>query len=106
MLHRNHLIFSPIADLQQTISRVAVLGGSGASYISAVAKTQAQVYLTADCKFHQFQDSRDRGLILVDAGHYATERPACHRLVQRFMSLNLEWVKLSVKDEDFRQFFA
>lgn len=101
-----HLIFSPTADLQQTISRVAVLGGSGASYISAVAKTQAQVYLTADCKFHQFQDSRDRGLILVDAGHYATERPACHRLVQRFMSLNLEWVKLSAKDEDFRLFFA
>jgi putative NIF3 family GTP cyclohydrolase 1 type 2 len=96
------LIFSPTADLQQNISRVAVLGGSGASYISAVVKTQAQVYLTSDCKFHQFQESRDRHLILIDAGHYATERPACDRLVQKFMSLNLDWVKLSQKDEDFR----
>jgi dinuclear metal center YbgI/SA1388 family protein len=96
------LLFSPTADLYHQISRVAVLGGSGASFISAVAKTQAQVYLTADCKFHQFQESRDRHLILIDAGHYATERPACDRLVQKFQSLNLDWVSLSQKDEDFR----
>ncbi|MBD2361104.1 Nif3-like dinuclear metal center hexameric protein [Anabaena minutissima FACHB-250] len=99
------LIFSPSADLQQVISRVAVLGGSGASYISAVVKTGAQAYLTSDCKFHQFQESRDRHLILIDAGHYATERPACDRLAQKFQSLNLDWVQLSTKDEDFRQFF-
>ncbi|QKQ74794.1 Nif3-like dinuclear metal center hexameric protein [Nostoc sp. TCL240-02] len=101
-----NLIFSPTADLQQIISRVAVLGGSGAGYISAVAKTGAQAYLTSDCKFHQFQESRDLNLILIDAGHYATERPACDRLVQKFQSLNLDWVQLSQKDEDFRQFFA
>ncbi|MBD2297390.1 Nif3-like dinuclear metal center hexameric protein [Nostoc sp. FACHB-87] len=100
------LIFSPTADLQQKISRVAVLGGSGASFISAVVKTGAQVYLTSDCKFHQFQESRDRGLILVDAGHYATERPACDRLSQKFISLNLDWVQLSQQDEDFREFFT
>jgi len=100
-----NLIISPTADLHQEISRVAVLGGSGASYISAVVKTHAQAYLTSDCKFHQFQESRDRGLILIDAGHYATERPACDRLVQKFQSLNLDWVQLSHQDEDFRQFF-
>jgi dinuclear metal center YbgI/SA1388 family protein len=106
------VIFSPTSDLQQTISRVAVLGGSGASYISAVVKTGATAYLTSDCKFHQFQESRDaygglglRNLILIDAGHYATERPACLRLVQKFQALNLDWVQLSQKDEDFRQFF-
>ncbi|MBK1986521.1 Nif3-like dinuclear metal center hexameric protein [Sphaerospermopsis aphanizomenoides BCCUSP55] len=98
------LIFSPTADLQQKISRVAVLGGSGAGFISAVVKTNAQVYVTADCKFHQFQESRDQGLILIDVGHYASERPSCDRLAQKFQSLNLDWVQLSQKDEDFRQF--
>ncbi|MBW4684120.1 MAG: Nif3-like dinuclear metal center hexameric protein [Komarekiella atlantica HA4396-MV6] len=101
-----NLIFSPTTDLQQPISRVAVLGGSGASFISAVVKTGAQAYLTSDCKFHQFQESRDRSLILIDAGHYATERPACDRLVQKFGFLNLDSVQLSHKDEDFRQFFT
>ncbi|MFB2879755.1 Nif3-like dinuclear metal center hexameric protein [Floridanema aerugineum] len=100
------LIFSPSVDLQQNISKVAVLGGSGASYISAVVKTGAQVYLTSDCKFHQFQEARDRNLILIDAGHYATERPACDRLVQKFQNLGVEWVKLSEKDEDFRWFYG
>ncbi len=100
-----NLIYSPAADLEQQIDKVAVLGGSGASFISAVVKTGAQAYLTSDCKFHQFQESRDRDLILIDAGHYATERPACDRLVEKFRALNLDWVQLSQQDEDFRWFY-
>ncbi|MCL1469834.1 Nif3-like dinuclear metal center hexameric protein [Argonema antarcticum] len=100
------LIFSPTEDLEKTIDKVAVLGGSGASFISAVVKTGAQAYLTSDCKFHQFQEARDRNLILIDAGHYATERPACDRLVEKFKNLGVEWVKLSDKDEDFRRFYG
>ncbi|HEY9878643.1 MAG TPA: Nif3-like dinuclear metal center hexameric protein [Leptolyngbyaceae cyanobacterium] len=101
-----NLLYSPSADLTQSIYRVAVLGGSGASFIKDVAKTQAQVYLTSDCKFHQFQESRDRNLILIDAGHYATERPACRVLVNKMQQLNLQWVSLSTQDEDFRQFYG
>lgn len=103
-LNPPHLLVSPLVDRQQRIDRVAVLGGSGASFIPAVAATGAQVYLTADCKFHQFQESRDRGLILVDAGHYATERPACARLVEMFRQHGVAWAKLSQQDEDFRVF--
>ncbi|MGC1308497.1 MAG: Nif3-like dinuclear metal center hexameric protein [Phormidesmis sp.] len=104
MLTPPKLLYSPTANLQQPIRRVAVLGGSGASYISQVEKTGAQAYLTADCKFHQFQESRDRGIVLIDAGHYATERPACAGLVDWFRSRGADWAQLSKKDEDFRQF--
>lgn len=100
------LLYSPMADLQMPIERVAVLGGSGASYISSVQKTGAQAYLTADCKFHQFQESRDQGLVLIDAGHYATERPACSLLVDWIKQQGVEWAQLSEKDEDFRQFWS
>jgi len=100
------LIFSPTNDLEQIINSVAVLGGSGASFISDVVKTGAQAYLTSDCKFHQFQESRDRGLVLIDAGHYATERPACAQLVTKLRALDVDWVQLSQKDEDFRQFYS
>ena len=104
LLSPHKLLYSPAADLQQSIDRVAVLGGSGAGYLAAVSKTGAQVYLTADCKFHQFQESRDRGIVLVDAGHYATERPACDRLVGWLKDNGVQWAQLSDKDEDFRQF--
>lgn len=98
------LLYSPAADLQSSIQRLAVLGGSGASFLGAVAKTQAQAYLTADCKFHQFQEARDRGVILIDAGHYATERPACAAWVNWVKDQGVAWAKLSQRDEDFRQF--
>jgi len=98
------LIISPEADLDRMIHKVAVLGGSGTSFLGDVSQQQAEVFLTSDCKFHQFQESRDQGLVLVDAGHYATERPACARLVEIFASLGVESVSLSDRDEDFRQF--
>lgn len=101
-----NLIFSPTANLNISVEKVAVLGGSGAGFIQSVSKTGATVYLTSDCKFHQFQESRDAGIILVDAGHYATERPACEALAAKFDSVNLDFVKLSVQDEDFRQFHS
>ena len=100
------LIYSPEADLRQSIQRLAVLGGSGASFLDDVVKTGAQAYLTSDCKFHQFQEARDRGLIMIDAGHYATERPACMRLVDKLKQLGADWAQLSDCDEDFRQFLG
>lgn len=98
------LIYSPATNFNQTVTKVAVLGGSGASFLGDVAQTGAQAYLTADCKFHQFQEARDRNLVLIDAGHYATERPACARLAQILQQQGAEWVQLSQQDEDFRQF--
>lgn len=98
------LIYSPTASLSQEIRRVAVLGGSGASFLGAVAKTGAEAYLTADCKFHQFQESRDRNIILIDAGHYATERPACAQWVNWVRQIGAAEAHLSQCDEDFRQF--
>ncbi|MFH7244101.1 MAG: Nif3-like dinuclear metal center hexameric protein [Spirulina sp.] len=100
------LIYSPAADLRQPIQRLAVLGGSGASFLGAVAKTGAQAYLTADCKFHQFQEARDRQVVLIDAGHYATERPACAALADWVQGQGADWVALSQRDEDFRQFLG
>lgn len=105
ILNPPEIIHSPVANLQQTIQKLAVLGGSGASFISDVVQTGAQAYLTSDCKFHQFQESRAQRLILIDAGHYATERPACKHLVEKFRTIGVEWVQLSTNDEDFRMFY-
>lgn len=103
-LAQPQLLVSPTANPAQPIERLAVLGGSGASFLSDVARSGAQAYLTADCKFHQFQEARDLNLVLIDAGHYATERPACARLVERLQRQGVAWVGLSQQDEDFRQF--
>ncbi|NJK40246.1 MAG: Nif3-like dinuclear metal center hexameric protein [Acaryochloridaceae cyanobacterium SU_2_1] len=105
ILNPPQLLISPGVDQGQLIQRMAVLGGSGAAYIEAVSQRGAQAYLTSDCKFHQFQESRDRHLILIDAGHYATERPACKRLVEQFQAWGVASASLSQQDEDFRNFW-
>lgn len=57
----------------ETVRRVALCGGSGAEFIPAAIASGAQVYLTADLKYHDFQ--RGTGVItLVDGGHFETER--------------------------------
>ena len=56
-----------------TITRVALCGGSGASFIGDALAAKADIYITADLKYHDFQRAEGR-IILVDAGHYETEQ--------------------------------
>ncbi|MBF2099380.1 MAG: Nif3-like dinuclear metal center hexameric protein, partial [Gloeomargaritaceae cyanobacterium C42_A2020_066] len=96
------LLHAPLGAAAALVNRVAVLGGSGAGFVAAAGRAGAQVYVTADAKFHQFQEAQDWGVVLVDAGHYGTERPACGRWVDKLTERGVEWVALSQTDEDFR----
>ena len=55
------------------IKRVAICGGSGAQFIPDAIAAGADLYLTADLKYHDFQRAEGR-IVLVDAGHYETEQ--------------------------------
>ena len=54
-----------------TVERVAICSGSGGSLIESAEAAGADVYLSADFKYHDFVDA-DR-MIVVDAGHFETE---------------------------------
>jgi len=55
------------------ISRVAVCTGSGAFLIPEAIKIHADIFLTADLKYHDFFEA-NKQLILADIGHYESER--------------------------------
>ncbi len=61
-------------DLEKEISKVAVCGGSGASFIYDAYLKGADVYITGDVKYHDSQYASELGLIIVDAGHFDTEK--------------------------------
>lgn len=63
------------------IQKIAVCGGSGASMISAAVQAGADVLVTGDVKYHEAQEAADRGLIVVDGGHYATEQPVTRAVI-------------------------
>ncbi len=64
------------------IKRVAVCGGSGGEYIRDAIKSGADVYITADIKYHDFHDAEGE-IILIDAGHYETELPSLNEVERR-----------------------
>jgi len=56
-----------------TVKKVAVLGGSGSFAIEAAKKTGAHVFITADLKYHDFFKA-ENSIVLVDIGHYESEQ--------------------------------
>ena len=60
---------------RETVETVALCGGSGAEFIETAIEQGADVYLTADCKYHEFQDAEGR-IGLVDIDHWISERHA------------------------------
>jgi len=55
------------------IHKVAVLGGSGAFAIGAAMAQGADLFITADIKYHQFYEAENR-LVIADIGHYESEQ--------------------------------
>lgn len=55
------------------IKKVAVLGGSGSFAIKNAIAAGADIFLTADLKFHQFYEAEGK-LVLADIGHFESER--------------------------------
>ena len=59
----------------EMVQTVALCGGSGAEFIGEAIAQGADVYLTADCKYHEFQDA-DGQIGLIDIDHWISERHA------------------------------
>ena len=55
------------------VHKVAVLGGSGSFAIKNAIQAEADVYLTADLKYHNFYEAENQ-LLLADIGHFESER--------------------------------
>ena len=72
-----------VADTGRRIQRVAVLGGSGGSFIPEVASSEADAYVTGDVDYHDALLAESLGLTVLDAGHAATELPSLGPLARR-----------------------
>ena len=74
-------------DPTRRIERVAVLGGSGGSFISEAAVSGADAYVTGDLDYHDALLAESLGLVAIDAGHAATELPSLEPLARKLAEL-------------------
>ncbi len=84
--------------VKDEIQKVALAGGSGAFLIKEALRNQADAYITADIKYHEFFDANDQ-IVLLDIGHYESEQFTIELLFelisQKFSNFATHYTKIS-----------
>ncbi len=63
------------------VRRVAACGGSGGDLLESAIASGADLFVTADVRYHTFHEAAGR-IVLVDGGHYETEAPVIGAVVR------------------------
>ena len=63
-----------VGNLEDEISKVAIVTGSGADMVKKAFKSGCDVLITGDMKYHDAQDTLDMGMKVIDCGHFDTEK--------------------------------
>lgn len=72
-----------VGEPSRRVERVAVACGAADELLPDAARCGADVLLTGEARFHAALEAESRGLALILAGHYATERPGVEDLAAR-----------------------
>ncbi|MCG9970852.1 Nif3-like dinuclear metal center hexameric protein [Christiangramia crocea] len=82
--------------LNKPVKKVAVLGGSGAFAIENAKAAGADIFITADLKYHDFYKAEEK-LVLADIGHYESEQ-FTKNLLYSFLSKKISSFALILAD--------
>ncbi len=74
------------------IKKIAVCGGAGSFLLKEAIKQEADFFITADYKYHEFFDAEDK-IVICDIGHYESEVFTKDLLVD-FLKKEFENVKI------------
>ena len=83
--------------MPEKISRVALCGGSGAEFWRAAKLHNADIYLTADMKYHELAEATGAGLSIGLCDHGEMERASLPKLAEKISASGLEVIMLDIK---------
>ena len=83
-------------ELPEKISRVALCGGSGAEFWREAKNFNADIYLTADMKYHELIDATHAGLTIGALNHGEMERASLPKLAEKISECGVETILLNV----------
>lgn len=67
-------------DLEQSVRKVAVVNGSGSSFLPKALFKGADLLITGDVDHHAALEALDRGMAVGDLGHFLSEAPMLQAL--------------------------
>ncbi|HAS39422.1 MAG TPA: Nif3-like dinuclear metal center hexameric protein [Microscillaceae bacterium] len=82
--------------LDKEIKKVAVCGGTGSFLLPKAMGKGADVFITADYKYHEFFDA-DGKILIADIGHYESEQYTSE-LLRDYLTPNFEGLPISITD--------
>ena len=65
--------FGRYSDNNKPVQKVAVCGGSGGFLLKNAIAAGADVFITADYKYHEFFDAEGK-IVIADIGHFESEQ--------------------------------
>ena len=86
-----------LSDSGKTVSRLALCGGGGRSFIQPALAAGADALITGESDYNSALDARECGITLIEAGHYYTEA-VFTSFFERFFSSNYPDIKVDISD--------
>ena len=72
-----------VGDFSKSVRKVALACGAAGEFLSDSIRSNADVFLTGELRFHDALAARGAGIGVILPGHYATERPAVEELAAK-----------------------
>ena len=87
-----HLVGNP----SQMVSKIAWCTGSGFDMSYQAYKDGAECFITGDLKYHDARDAKERGMNIIDVGHFGSEKIFTHNMAKKLRAAtDLEIVESS-----------
>lgn len=91
-------------DMEKRISKVGIIGGSGASEIQRAIELKLDLLITSDIKYHNAEFAVENNLLLADLGHYISEKFILDKLFKEFNKIDNIEIKKFYYDKSKRNF--
>ncbi len=88
-----------VVDCKNTVKKVAVCGGAGMDFLFDVIREGADAFVTGEMKHHEMLLAKEKGITVIDAGHFKTENPSMtvlkNKLKEEFKDVEIVLLKQS-----------
>lgn len=78
-----------VSNGYNVVRRVAVVGGDGKDYVAAAIAADADTYVTGTLSYNVMEEAAERGINLIEAGHYYTEAPVLNFFAELASSFDM-----------------
>ena len=99
-------IYRIAGPVPESVSKVSLCTGAGSEFIENAWKNGSDVYVTGDVKYHDGRDACERGICVVDAGHFGTENIFSENFSAQLREKNPGDLDILVSRSDLNPFSA